>query len=335
MVAAGAVHPRQPEQRYRPAADPAGPERRASCRRDRDGHEPSGRDRLPGTDLARPTVALVNNAQRAHLEGMGDLDEVAREKGAIFSGLPADGVAVINADDAYAELLERHGRRASGTYLRPSTVRPMWWQVVRQHGLEIAIDLSAPEGEVQIAPAVCPVATTRGNAVAAAAACLAAGVPLAAVAAGLAGFRRTSRAACSVAQRQGWRRRSSTTPTTPIRIRCAPASTCWPRPSGRKLLVLGDMGEIGEAERPVSRRDRRLCQEPRHRSACSRWARPPRPRCATSATAPATSAMSSKLIAAVDKELGPDTTVLVKGSRFMKMERVADALAAAPSEEKH
>jgi len=41
-----------------------------------------------------------------------------------------------------------------------------------------------------------------------------------------------------------------------------------------------------------------------------------------------------KLIAAVDKELGPDTTVLVKGSRFMKMERVANALAAIP-EEKH
>ncbi len=43
-----------------------------------------------------------------------------------------------------------------------------------------------------------------------------------------------------------------------------------------------------------------------------------------------------KLIAALDKEMGSDTTVLVKGSRFMKMERVADALAAvAPSEEKN
>jgi UDP-N-acetylmuramoyl-tripeptide--D-alanyl-D-alanine ligase len=42
-----------------------------------------------------------------------------------------------------------------------------------------------------------------------------------------------------------------------------------------------------------------------------------------------------KLIAAVDKELGPDTTVLVKGSRFMKMERVVDALVAPASVEKN
>jgi UDP-N-acetylmuramoyl-tripeptide--D-alanyl-D-alanine ligase len=54
------------------------------------------------TQLARPTVALVNNAQRAHLQGMGSVNEVAREKGAIYDGLAADGVAVINADDAFA-----------------------------------------------------------------------------------------------------------------------------------------------------------------------------------------------------------------------------------------
>ena len=53
------------------------------------------------TPIGAPTVALVTNAQRAHLEGMGDLDEVAREKGSVFVGMPANGVAVINADDFY------------------------------------------------------------------------------------------------------------------------------------------------------------------------------------------------------------------------------------------
>ncbi|MFZ1899933.1 MAG: Mur ligase family protein, partial [Azonexus sp.] len=52
--------------------------------------------------LGAPNVAVVTNAQRAHLEGMGGLDEVAREKGSIYSGLAADGIAVINADDRYA-----------------------------------------------------------------------------------------------------------------------------------------------------------------------------------------------------------------------------------------
>ncbi|MDR3323578.1 MAG: Mur ligase domain-containing protein, partial [Zoogloeaceae bacterium] len=56
------------------------------------------------TRLAAPTVALVTNAQRAHLEGLGDLDAVAREKGSIYAGLQADGVALVNDEDAYAGL---------------------------------------------------------------------------------------------------------------------------------------------------------------------------------------------------------------------------------------
>ena len=55
------------------------------------------------TRLARPTVALVNNAQRAHLAGLGTLAEVARAKGEIFEGLVHDGIAVINADDPHAD----------------------------------------------------------------------------------------------------------------------------------------------------------------------------------------------------------------------------------------
>ena len=54
------------------------------------------------TTLAKPTVALVNNAGPAHLEGFGDVVGVAKAKGEIFEGLPADGVAVFNADDEHA-----------------------------------------------------------------------------------------------------------------------------------------------------------------------------------------------------------------------------------------
>ncbi|MDX9996165.1 MAG: Mur ligase family protein, partial [Rhodocyclaceae bacterium] len=56
------------------------------------------------TRIARPTVALVNNAQRAHLAGLGTVTDVARAKGEIFAGLDAHGVAVINADDPHADL---------------------------------------------------------------------------------------------------------------------------------------------------------------------------------------------------------------------------------------
>src|SRR5262245_23959715 len=52
--------------------------------------------------IARPTVALVNNAQREHLEFMRSVEEVAAENASVYDALPADGIAVINADDAHA-----------------------------------------------------------------------------------------------------------------------------------------------------------------------------------------------------------------------------------------
>ena len=55
------------------------------------------------SSVARPTVALITNAGAAHLEGLGTVAAVASAKGEIFDGLADDGVAVINADDAFAE----------------------------------------------------------------------------------------------------------------------------------------------------------------------------------------------------------------------------------------
>ncbi len=56
------------------------------------------------TQLARPSVALVNNAHPAHLQGMGNVEAIAREKGSIFNGLGSSGIAVFNADDTFAPL---------------------------------------------------------------------------------------------------------------------------------------------------------------------------------------------------------------------------------------
>src|SRR5690606_37740503 len=55
-------------------------------------------------DLARPTVALVNNAQREHQEFMHTVEAVARENGSVLTRLPDDGVAVFPGDDAYTGL---------------------------------------------------------------------------------------------------------------------------------------------------------------------------------------------------------------------------------------
>ncbi len=273
--------------------------------------------------IGAPTVALVTNAQRAHLEGMGDLDEVAREKGAIFSGLPAEGVAVINADDSYAGYWRGV---AAGRPVRSFAIDGAADVVgkVRQHGLETAIDLSAPEGEVHIALRI-PGRHNAGNAVAAAAACLAAGVPLAAVAAGLESFSGVKGRLQRRAGKLGAEILDDTYNANPDSVRAGIdvlASTI-----GRKLLILGDMGEIGEACAQYHDEiggyaksqgvDLLFALGDATKAAVRNFGDGARHFCHV-----------DKLIAAADKELGPDTTVLVKGSRFMKMERVADALAA-------
>ena len=283
------------------------------------------------TRIGKPTVALVNNAQRAHLEGMGDLDEVAREKGSIFNGLSDAGVAVINADDGYAGLWrEMAGARAVRSFAidHPADVSA----VVQQHGLETRLALKTPEGEAELALAI-PGRHNARNAVAAAAACLAAGISLADVAAGLAAFAGVKGRLQRRAGKNGAEILDDTYNANPDSVRAGIdvlAATI-----GRKVMVLGDMGEIGDASAQYHDEiggyaksqgiDRLYALGEVSQVAVRNFGEGARHFCNI-----------DKLIAAVDKDLGPETTVLVKGSRFMKMERVADALAVqATPGEKH
>ena len=273
--------------------------------------------------LGAPTVAVITNAQRAHLEGMGDMDEVAREKGSIFSGLTADGRGRLKAACRYTALWRGMGRNhpvPSFAIEQAADVRA----VVRQHGLETLLALTAPEGSAEFRIAV-PGRHNARNAVAAAAACLAAGVPLTAVVTGLESFAGIKG---RLQKRQGIAGAvvlDDTYNANPDSVRAGIdvlAATV-----GHKVLVLGDMGEIGEASGQYHDEiggyaksqgiDRLFALGDASQQAVRNFGEGARHFCNV-----------EKLIAAVNKELGPETTVLVKGSRFMKMERVADAIAA-------
>lgn len=141
------------------------------------------------TDIVRPQYALVNNIAPAHLERMGSLQGVATTKGAIYAALPADGVAVINADDAFGIWFEQH-----------IVGQPPRCRVLR-YGLDHSADVSAlairpsatgsqflltsPTGNVEIALAL-PGRHNISNALAAASLALAAGIGLDQIALGLA-----------------------------------------------------------------------------------------------------------------------------------------------------
>ncbi|MEK7666998.1 MAG: UDP-N-acetylmuramoyl-tripeptide--D-alanyl-D-alanine ligase, partial [Pseudomonadota bacterium] len=135
------------------------------------------------TKLARPTIALINNAAAAHLAGLGSVEAVARAKGEIYAGLAADGIAVINIDDAYADLW----RKQAASHR------------VITFGLEQTADVSA-EFELDAGGSTIHLKTPHGginmrlsllgrhnvmNALAASSASLAAGVSLADIQAGL------------------------------------------------------------------------------------------------------------------------------------------------------
>jgi len=136
------------------------------------------------TTVVRPDVSLVNNIAPAHLERMGSLLGVADTKAAIYDALPADGVAVINADDAFAPYFaERaHGRRLIRFGIEASAD-------IRARDIRVDADgmrfvLVAPEGEAEVTLAL-PGRHNVRNALAAAALALGAGASFDAVVAGL------------------------------------------------------------------------------------------------------------------------------------------------------
>jgi len=280
------------------------------------------------TAIARPTVALVTNAQRAHLAGMGSLEAIATEKGSIYAGLGEAGVAVVNADDEWAGVwrAQNAGRRIVSFGLEQPAEVSGQCQV---HGLENRLTLSAQGEQIEIALALPGLHNAR-NALAAAAAALAAGLPLAAVREGLLAFRGVKGRLQRRAAPNGAVLLDDTYNANPDSVRAGIdvlAATI-----GKKVLVLGDMGEIGEMAGQFHDEiggyaksqgvDRLLAFGEASALAAHNFG-----------SGGQHFKKIEELIEVLLAELTPDTTVLVKGSRFMRMERVADAIGAAPSAE--
>lgn len=145
------------------------------------------------TAIARPDVALVNNVAAAHLERMGSLLGVARTKGAIYEALGEGGTAVVNADDAFGAWFEQEAIRAADSGRRVlrfglDASAEVTARDVRASAEGSRFVLVAPSGEVAVELAL-PGRHNVGNALAAAAIGLACGVPLDAIAAGMADAR--------------------------------------------------------------------------------------------------------------------------------------------------
>ena len=280
--------------------------------------------------IAAPTVALVNNAQREHQEFMKSVAEVAAENGSVFAHLPAHGVAVINADDAYAGYWRglTRGRNVVDFGLATSA------DVTARYELALYgshVELMTPDGNAEI---VLRIAGRHNvaNACAAAAAAHAAGVPLAAVAAGLAAFvpyagrlqKKVSAAGAVVLD--------DTYNANPDSVRAA--IDVLSGIDGRRVLVLGRMGEVGdrgaEFHHEVGAYAKSRGVDHLLALGCE--------------TDPAVAGfgLGARRFADIDTvnraaiELAqPGTTLLVKGSRSARMERVVLALTGAAAAGAH
>ena len=278
--------------------------------------------------MAAPTVALVNNAQREHQEFMASVEAVARENGAVIASLGAEGVAVFPADDAHTPLWRAlAGARRVLTFALASQAEADVTAAADWRADHWAVDLHTPLGHSAFVLRVAGLHNVK-NAAAAAACAIAAGAPLSAVASGLEAFSAVKgRSQAKLIERAGQRitliddsyNANPDSVLAAIRVLAALPGPRW--------LVLGDMGEVGD-QGPAFHRE---VGEAAQRSGIEAlW---------TAGTLCAHSAKaygSGRHFDSVESLLGAlrdapsAVSVLVKGSRFMKMEQVVAALSSAP-----
>lgn len=279
------------------------------------------------TSIARPNVALVNNIAPAHMERMGSLLVIADTKAAIYDALPPDGVAVINADDAFAPYFaERaHGRTLIRFGL--DSTCDITARDIRADGDASSFTLVTPAGEADIALAL-PGRHNIRNALAAASMALGAGIPLQAVAVGLGKAR-------AVEGRLVTHQLSANATLVDDSYNANPGSLAaaietLAAAGGERWLVLGDMRELGDDARAMHADGGRRAREAGltrlyalgELSAAAVEAFGPDARLFESHIAVA-NALRADLAALVE---GTPVRVLVKGSRGSAMDRVVQAL---------
>ena len=279
--------------------------------------------------IARPTVALVNNAQREHQEFMATVAAVARENGSVFAALRISGVAVFPADDEFTPLWQElawartcmtFGGDNADIVLAGSEWQDGHWQV----------SVKTPAGPVTYQLHIAGRHNVR-NSQAAVACALVVGAPIAAIAQGLSAFEPLKGRSRTLALTLGGRTITlidDTYNANPDSVRAA--IDVLAELPGPRLLVLGDMGEVGDQgpqfhtevggharsrgiEQLLTLGEQSVAMKGRHFEDVD------------------------SLTQAVLAELPKAASVLVKGSRFMRMERVVEAITAqaAPGRENH
>lgn len=270
------------------------------------------------TRLAPPNLALINNVAPAHTEGFGGIAGVARSKAEIYQGLTENGIALINIDDHYAECWRKLIGNKTIVTFGMSKQADVWGQVLSPGVFE----LSTPEGTAKIQLQLLGEHNVR-NAIAAAAAAYAWQIPLTKIKAGL---EKMLPVKGRLASKQGIHGNliiDDSYNANPGSVLAAikVLAAC----PGKRILVLGDMRELGELAVQYHSEvgqaaqqagiDQLLTYGELSQHAASAFTRQARH-----------FTDKAELIVYLKEILTPEAVALIKGSRSMKMEDVVTEL---------
>ena len=277
---------------------------------------------------AAPTVALVTNAQREHQEFLDSAEATAHENGQVIAALPPDGVAVFPADDACAPIWRAlAGARPVHDFALhgPAAVQARYELDARSSRIELHL----PRGSVGLTLELGGVHNVR-NALAAAAACAALGIAPPVIAAGLAAFRPVGGRGTRQLLPGGATLIDESYNANPDSVRAA-IDLLAQQPAPR-VLVFGDMGEVGHR---AAEFHREIGAYARARGIETLLALGEQAQEAVAAFGPGArhyaSAEALGVAAQALAARGDRPTLLVKGSRFMRLERVVRALEPPPA----
>ena len=272
--------------------------------------------------IARPEVGLVNNIAPAHLERMGSLDGIAETKGAMYTALPARGVAVINADDAFAPLFAKLAGARRVVRFGLGTEADVRAERVALRPQQSALTLILPGARCDVALPL-PGRHNVMNALAAAALAHALDVPPATIRRGLEAAPGVKGRLQRYAMAGGWILIDDSYNANPGSA--AAAIDALGQESGEHWLVLGDMRELGPQAAALHAS---VGQAARDGGIARLYTVG-----ALSAEAAATFGKGARhfadqagLIAALRADVRSGVSVLVKGSRGSAMDRVVEAL---------
>ncbi len=271
--------------------------------------------------IAKPTVAVITNASSAHLEGLGDVTGVARAKAEVFLGLQRSGTAVINADDRFAAYWLARGRRHRTVTFGLENQADVSGEVESSDDA-IQLEIRLPEESLEVTLNLLGRHNAR-NALAAAAAAWSVGCGAEQIKEGL---EQVQPVDGRLQPRQGRRQAhviDDSYNANPASLHCA--IQVLARKTGLRILVIGDMAELGSEA------------ESFHRAAGQYAREKGIDQLLTTGTLASLTAEEfgigashydncDALSEALSDLLGPQVNVLVKGSRGARMERVVEAL---------